>query len=285
MSTMEEAAINLPQDDVSLYRRLKRRVFLLRSPWIDYVLYLLLMAGIIYLVLEGSSQLGYYWQWYNIPKYLYTIEDGRFVAGTLLEGLAMTLKISAVSLVLSMVFGLLVALVRQSSSVVGRFLARLYLEVIRGTPALVQIYLWFFVIGPVVGLGPYESGLVALVCFSASYISEIFRAGMVSITSGQWQAAHSLGLSTLDTYRDVILPQSIRRVLPPLTSQVVTLIKTSALVSLVAITDLTRNSRVVASRTFMVFEVWFTVAAIYLLLTIPLSSITNYMEKRFRILT
>ena len=285
MSTVEEAAINLPQDDVSLYRRLKRRVFLLRSPWIDYILYALLMAGIIYLVLEGSSQLGYYWQWYNIPKYLYTIEDGRFVAGTLLEGLAMTLKISAVSLVLSMVFGLLVALVRQSSSVVGRFLARLYLEVIRGTPALVQIYLWFFVIGPVLGLGPYESGLVALVCFSASYISEIFRAGIVSITRGQWEAAYSLGLSTLDTYRDVILPQSIRRVLPPLTSQVITLIKTSALVSLVAITDLTRNSRVVASRTFMVFEVWFTVAAIYLLLTIPLSSITNYMEKRFRILT
>lgn len=285
MSTVEEAAIDLPQDDVSLYRRLKRRVFLLRSPWIDYVLYVLLMAGILYLVLEGSTQLGYYWQWYNIPKYLYTIEDGRFVAGTLLEGLAMTLKISAVSLVLSMVFGLLVALVRQSSYVVGRFLARLYLEVIRGTPALVQIYLWFFVIGPVVGLGPYESGLVALVCFSASYISEIFRAGIVSITRGQWEAAHSLGLSTFDTYRDVILPQSIRRVLPPLTSQVITLIKTSALVSLVAITDLTRNSRVVASRTFMVFEVWFTVAAIYLLLTIPLSSFTNYMEKRFRILT
>jgi len=285
MSTVEKAAINLPQDDVSLYRRLKRRVFLLRSPWIDYILYALLMAGIIYLVLEGSTQLGYYWQWYNMPKYLYTIEDGRFVAGTLLEGLAMTLKISAVSLVLSMVFGLLVALVRQSSSVVGRFLARLYLEVIRGTPALVQIYLWFFVIGPVLGLGPYESGLVALVCFSASYISEIFRAGIVSITRGQWQAAYSLGLSTFDTYRDVILPQSIRRVLPPLTSQVITLIKTSALVSLVAITDLTRVSRVIASRTFMVFEVWFTVAAIYLLLTIPLSSITNYMEKRFRILT
>jgi polar amino acid transport system permease protein len=197
----------------------------------------------------------------------------------------MTLKISAVSLVLSMVFGLLVALVRQSNSVVGKFLARLYLEVIRGTPALVQIYLWFFVIGPVVGLGPYQSGLVALVCFSASYISEIFRAGIVSITRGQWDAAHSLGLSILDTYRDVILPQSIRRVLPPLTSQVITLIKTSALVSTVAITDLTRNARVVSARTFMVFEVWFTVAAIYLLLTIPLSTFANYMEKRFRILT
>lgn len=281
MSTLEQSV----KDDISLFHRLKRRVFLLRSPWIDYVLYALLMVGLVYLVLAGSASLGYYWQWYNIPKYLYTIEDGRFVAGTMLEGLILTLKISAVSLVLSMVFGLLVALVRQSDSVVGKFLARLYLEVIRGTPALVQIYLWFFVFGPALGIGPYESGLVALVCFSASYISEIFRAGIVSITRGQWEAAYSLGLSTFDTYRDIVLPQAIRRILPPLTSQAITLIKTSALVSTVAITDLTRNARVVASRTFMVFEVWFTVAAIYLLLTIPLSSITNYMEKRFRILS
>jgi polar amino acid transport system permease protein len=116
-------------------------------------------------------------------------------------------------------------------------------------------------------------------------MSEIFRAGIVSIGKGQWQAAHSLGLSTFDTYRDVILPQSIRRVLPPLTSQIITLIKTSALVSIVGIADLTQKSRVVASRTFMVFEVWFTVAAIYLVLTVPLSTLVNYMEKRFRIVT
>jgi polar amino acid transport system permease protein len=281
VTTLEIAA----KDDISLYGRLKRRVFLLRSPWIDYLLYVLLVFGILRFASWTASDTGYYWQWYLVPKYLYTIKDGNFVAGPILQGLGFTLRFSAISLVLSMVVGLSVALIRQSNSVIGKFVARLYLEVIRGTPALVQIYVWYFVFGPALGFGQNESGILAIVCFSASYISEIFRAGIVSITSGQWQAAYSLGLSIFDTYRDIILPQAIRRILPPLTNQIITLIKTSALVSVVGIQDLTMQSRAVAARTFLVFEIWFTVAAIYLLLTIPLSSITNYMEKRFRILT
>jgi polar amino acid transport system permease protein len=285
MTLVEETANELPKSEISVFHRLQRRVLLLRSPWRDYVLFALLIVAILWLLSISTAELGYYWQWYNIPKYLYTIEDGQFVAGPILAGLALTLQISAVSLVLSLAVGLGVALVRQSNSVVGRFLARLYLDVVRGTPALVQIYLWYFVLGPAMALGRYSSVILGLVLFTASYMSEIFRAGIVSIGKGQWQAAHSLGLSTFDTYRDVILPQALRRILPPLTSQVITLIKTSALVSLVGIPDLTQKSRVVASRTFMVFEVWFTVAAIYLVLTVPLSTITNYMEKRFRILS
>lgn len=280
-----ENNIGCPVPNPSLFYRLRKRVFLFRHPWIDYLLYALLIIVFVRLASWAASEVGYYWQWYLIPKYIYTIKDGHFVAGPILMGLLFTLQFSAICLVLSLAVGLSVALIRLSSSVLGRFGARVYLEIIRGTPALVQIYLWYFVLGPIIGLGRYPSAVVAIVCFSASYMSEIFRAGIVSIGSGQWQAAHSLGLSIFDTYRDIILPQAIRRILPPLTGEVISLIKTSALISLVGIGDLTQQSRVVASRTFMVFEVWFTVAAIYLLLTIPLSSISNYMEKRFRILT
>jgi len=285
MALLEESGVGLPKTEISVFHRLKRRVFLFRSPWRDYIQFILLIAAIAWLMSISTRQLGYYWQWYLVPRYLFTTEEGRLVAGPLIEGLLFTIKISSVSLVLSLAIGLGTALVRLSGSFTGRVLARMYLEVIRNTPLLVQLYISYFVLGPIIGLGRFGSGVMALTLFSASYMSEIFRAGIVSISRGQWEAAHSLGLSTFDTFRDVILPQAIRRILPPLTSQVVTLIKSSALVSAVSLMDLTLNARIVASRTFMVFEIWFTVAAIYLVITVPLSTIVNYMEKRFSILT
>jgi polar amino acid transport system permease protein len=150
---------------------------------------------------------------------------------------------------------------------------------------VVQIYLIYFVVGPILGLGRFASAVLALSLFEGSYMSEIFRAGIVSLKRGQWEAAHSLGLSTFDTYRDVILPQAIRRILPPLASEVITLFKNSSLVSLVSLSDLALQARVIAADTFLTFEVWFTTAAIYLVFTIILSTIVNSMEKRFKILT
>jgi len=235
--------------------------------------------------LISTSRLGYYWQWYRIPRYLFRIEDGRLVAGQLIQGLLFTFRISGISLVLAFALGLGTALVRLSGSFMGRVLARGYLEVIRNTPLVVQIYLVYFVIGPILGLGRFTSAVMALVLFEGSYMSEIFRAGIVSLHKGQWEAAYSLGLSTFDIYRDVILPQAIRRILPPLTSEVITLIKNSALVSLVSLSDLSFQARIVAADTFLTFEVWFTAAAIYLVVTVPLSTVVNYMEKRFKILT
>ena len=127
--------------------------------------------------------------------------------------------------------------------------------------------------------------VMALSLFEGSYISEIFRAGIVSLHKGQWEAAYSLGLSRFDTYRDVILPQAIRRILPPLTGEVISLIKNTSLVSLVALSDLALQARVVAADTFLTFEVWFTTAAIYLAITVPLSVAVHALEKRFEVLT
>jgi len=118
-----------------------------------------------------------------------------------------------------------------------------------------------------------------------AYGSEIFRSGIVSIHRGQWEAARSLGFNTFNTYRYVILPQAIRRILPPLTSQAVSLVKDSALVSTIAVYDLTMRGQEIIAETFLAFEVWFTVAAIYLLITVTLSMIVNIMENRMAVET
>ena len=125
--------------------------------------------------------------------------------------------------------------------------------------------------------------MLALSLFEGAYVSEIFRAGIISIEKGQWEAAHSLGLSTVDTYRYIILPQAIKRILPPLTSQAVSLIKDSALVSTIAIYDLTMQAQVIISETFLTFEIWFTVAAIYMILTVTLSTVADIMEQRLKV--
>lgn len=256
-----------------------------RSPIIDVVQFAVLVAVGIWLMGLSTERLGYNWQWYRVPRYLFSFEEGGFVAGPLIEGLKVTLRISAVSLVLAFGFGLVTALFRLSHSFVARLLARIYLELIRNSPLLVLLFLIYFVLGPILGISRFASAVLALSLFEGAYASEIFRAGIVSIHKGQLEAAHSLGLSTFDTYRYIVLPQAFRMILPPLTSQAISLVKDSALVSTVAIYDLTMRGQEVIADTFLTFEIWFTVAAIYLVITVTLSMIVNIMETRMRVLT
>ena len=261
----------------------RQRFFLLRSPARDILQFLLLAAVLVWLVLLGASRSGYRWEWYRVPRYLLGVVEGRLTPGPLLQGLGLTLRISAISLVLAFVIGLLTALLRLSDSLVGRALARAYLEVIRNTPMLVQLFVIYFILGPILNIERFLSAVLALSLFEGAYASEVFRAGIVSIQKGQWQASYSLGLSATDTYRFVILPQAIRRILPPLTSQAVSLIKDSSLVSMVSLTDLTLQAGIVVSETFLPFEIWFTTAAMYLVVTVTLSTVVNRMERRFKI--
>jgi polar amino acid transport system permease protein len=256
-----------------------------RSPLFDVTQFILLILLILWFFAHSTRQLGYNWQWYQIPQYIVkTTEDG-ILFGPLWEGLMITFKISSISLVLSFAIGLITALFRMSHSFVARTMARVYLELIRNTPLLIQLFFIYFVLGPVLGLNRFFSAVLALSLFEGAYASEIFRAGIVSIRRGQWEAAYSLGLSTLDTYRDIILPQAIRRILPPLTSQAISLVKDSALVSTIAIYDLTMQAQAVIAETFLTFELWFTVAGMYLAVTLTLSIIVNIMENRFKVVT
>jgi len=260
----------------------------LKSAWIwpsivDVIKYLLVIAAITWLMLSGTEKLGYNWQWYRVPQYLYAVTDGQFISGPLLDGLVVTFRITAISLVLAFFFGLMTALLRLSNSFLGKILARGYVEIIRNTPLLVQLFFIYFVLSPIFDISAFTSAVLALSLFEGAYASEIFRAGIVSIHKGQWEAAFSIGLNTYQTYRLIVLPQAIRRILPPLTSQAVSLIKDSALVSTIAIYDLTMRGQTIIAETFLVFEIWFTVAAIYLTVTLALSLTVFYMEKKFKI--
>jgi polar amino acid transport system permease protein len=255
-----------------------------RSPLIDITQFLLLLAAMTWLMAKSIRELGYHWQWYRVPRYLFSMVDGQFSPGPLIDGLILTLRITAVSLILAFVFGLVTALLRLSNSFLGKVLSRGYVEIIRNTPLLVQLFFIYFVLSPVFEISAFTSAVLALSLFEGAYASEIFRAGIVSIHRGQWEAAFSSGLNTYQTYRLVVLPQAIRRILPPLTGQAVSLIKDSALVSTIAIYDLTMRGQEIIAETFLVFEIWFTVAAMYLVITLALSLTVNYMEKKYKIM-
>jgi polar amino acid transport system permease protein len=264
-------------------RLLDRALSLNRTPLLEVIKFMVVILFFTWLLTRGTSILNYNWQWYQIPRYIFTIQDGHLVAGPLIQGLLVTLYISGLSLVLSMALGLVTAIFRLSDSPVAKGLARLYLEMIRNTPLLVQLFFIYFVLSPILDISRFTSAVLALSLFEGAYISEIFRSGIISIHKGQWEAAYSLGLSKFDTFRYIILPQAVRRVLPPLTSQTVSLIKDSALVSTIAIYDLTMRGRAIIAETYLTFEMWFTIAAVYLLLTVTLSVTVHMMENRLRI--
>lgn len=252
------------------------------SALVDVLKFSAVLGALSWFLVQGTERLGYNWQWYRVPQYLFSTESGRLTAGPLLEGLGVTLRITGISLLLSFAVGLVTALLRLSGSPAGRILARGYLELVRNTPLLVQIFFIYFVLSPVFGFSRFASGVLALSLFEGAYASEIFRSGIVSIHQGQWEASYSLGMNTFHTYRYVILPQAIRRIIPPLTGQGISLIKDSALVSTIAIYDLTMRGRSVIAETYLTFEIWFTMAAMYLLMTLVLSLAVSGLEKRLK---
>ena len=239
-----------------------------------------LVAAVVWILDSGAQTMGYSWQWERVPDYIAFYEDGEWWPAELVEGLLVTINISLISLVATLIIGLTTALLRNSNSVVGRTLATSYVELIRNTPLLVQIYLLYFVFGPVLGLDRFSTAVLALALFQGAYTAEIFRAGLNGIARGQFEAAQSLGLSKTYTYWDVILPQVVQRTLPPLTNEVISLIKNSSIVSDMAIFDLTTEARNIVSETAMPFEIWFSVAIIYLALTLSLSAVAAWLEHK-----
>lgn len=203
--------------------------------------------------------------------------------GPLLTGLMTTLWISAGASVLGLALGLLAGLARISRNYVLRSLSAIYVEFIRGTPLLVQIFIAYFFIATVFDVGRNMAGVCALGIFAGAYVAEIFRAGIQSVPRGQTEAARSLGMSALQNMVYIVLPQAFKRILPPLSGQFISLIKDSSLVSVIAITDLTKSGREIITSTFATFEIWLVVAAMYLIVTSVLSQLVFYMERRLAV--
>jgi len=254
---------------------------MLNAPAVAIALYGLIVGAIVWFSYTGAQQMGYNWQWYQIPKYIYTFTDEGFQAGEILTGLWATIVLSLTCFALATLLGLGVALLRLSGLIVGKGVAIGYLEFVRNIPLLVLLYLFYYVLGPIFGLDRWTAAVLTLSVFHSALISEIFRAGINSVAAGQWEAAASIGMSRAQAYRYIILPQSVRFMLPPLTGEMVHLIKSSAIVSVIAVAELTTVGRNIISDTYMSFEVWFTVAAVYLILTLVLSFGVSALERRF----
>ena len=203
-----------------------------------------------------------------------------------LKGVWLTARLALLSLALGLPIGLLLALARVQSSRLLAAPAAVYVEVMRGTPLLVQILFIYFVL-PIFGihLPAFTSGVIALTINSAAYISEIFRAGILSIDVGQMEAARSLGMTYTQAMRRIILPQTFRRVVPPLTNEGIALLKDSSLVSVIGLTELARTGQELASRYAAPLTIWPIVAIFYLILTFPLTRVAEYLERRWRPIT
>ena len=230
----------------------------------------------IALILSFSfSQLRYQWDWRAIYAYRQKF----------LEGWLTSILVSIASLGLSSAIGLFFAAARRSAFLPLRYFSQIYVEMVRGTPLLVQILIFFYVVAPAFQISDrYRVGVGILILsfFSGAYISEIVRAGIESISQSQLESARAIGLTRAQTYRYVIFPQALRQTLPPLAGQFLSLIKDSSLLSIIGISELTLNAREVNAVTYSAFESYLPLAVGYLILTLPISLWTRYLEQKHK---
>ena len=240
---------------------------------------------------------------YTVPTAGLTVVEGEIISlrdnigahetwkpGLLLIGLWLTLKLSVMATIFGVIIGVAGGLARISSNPAFKWATIVYVEIIRGSPLMVQILIWYFVLGTVIndllatyGMGRISAfwyGVASLACFAGAYVTEIVRAGIQSIHRGQTEAARSLGMTYAQCLRYIILPQALRRILPPLAGQFISLIKDSSLLGIIAIRELTKAGREAVSASLQPFEIYLVVAVLYLVLTFSLSMFVQHLERR-----
>lgn len=259
-----------------------RAVVWYRATWFELLQFAVLLALTLALVLHGAASMGYEWKWHKVPQYIYRVVDGELIWGPLMKGAFVTLDIAWKAGLLAMAIGLVAALLRLSGTIVGSAIAWIYIELIRNTPILVQMLIFYFIIAAVLGIPRQWAGILCLAFYEGAFTAEIIRGAIVAVRKGQREAAMSLGFSRFDMYRDIVLPQAVPLMLPPLGGIVVNLVKHSAIVSVIAVFDLTTEARTVVSDTFMAFEIWLTTAGMYLVMTVSLSLGVAWLERRYR---
>lgn len=221
------------------------------------------------------ASLRYSWHWENMWEQ----------REILLRGWMLTIGIAAAALVGTLLLGLVLAAGQEVREPVTRTVCRVYVEVIRGTPLLTQLLLGYYVIGAAFRVDDKVlAGILLLVCFEAAYMAEILRGGVASIEKAQWDAATALGLSRAQTWRFIILPQALRRVLPGIAGQSASLVKDSSLLSVIGVAEFAKQTDLAVSATSSPLEGYIPMALGYLALTLPLSAIARRWEKKWRTL-
>ena len=219
------------------------------------------------------SNITYNFNWAHVYEY-----KQKFI-----NGFIMTVVISFFALILSFIIGLFFAYAQNSKLILLRFFARFYIEIIRGTPLLVQILIFFYVFANNLGFeNRYIVGTVILAIFSGAYVCEIIRAAIQSIEKEQFETSWSLGMTNYQMYRYIIFPQAFKRMLPALTGQFASIIKDSSLLSIIAISEFTMNAQEVDAITYSTLESYIPLAIGYLILTYPISYYTKNLENKIK---
>lgn len=197
-----------------------------------------------------------------------------------------TIKISALSVAIGLFIGIFAGIARICPVPFIRWISAVYIDFIRGVPLLVQIFLIYFGLPklvPGLRIEPFYAAIAACGINSGAYVGEIIRAGIQSIDKGQMEAGRSLGMNYVQTMSYIIMPQALKRILPPLGNEFIAMLKESSLVSVIGFEELTRQGQLIIARTYAPFEIWICVAIIYLVMTVTISQIVAFLERRYRV--
>ncbi|MGE4292491.1 MAG: amino acid ABC transporter permease [Desulfovibrio sp.] len=286
----------------------------LRVTPLDAAVLLLLTGAALAFGYRVAGDLNYRWDWSAMPHYLLRWDETRqsWRAGLLLQGLFVTLRLSLLSGFLAVLFGTLMGLFRTSRSPLKQMLGGAYVGLVRNTPPLVLVFVFYFFLGdqimtalgvdelvyrlpehtrcaacllfgPVEQIPAFLSAVLTLALFEGAYIAEIVRAGIESVEKGQWEASAALGFTRWGSLRHVILPQALVRMIPALAGQFISTIKDSAIVSIISIQELTFAGQELMAATYRTFEIWTLVLAMYFALTFPLSLAVRGLERRMNV--
>lgn len=199
------------------------------------------------------------------------------------NGFSLTIKISLASLVLSLAIGIISAIGHSSKILFVRYLCSIYVQFIRGTPLIMQIYLFFYIVGTAWNINDrFIAGVLILSTFEGAYISEIIRGSLLSIEESQLESARAVGFTKWQTLRFVILPQLTARTLPALTGQFASIIKDSSLLSIISVIELAQTIKEITAVNYRMFESYIFLGILYLCLTIPINLISKWLERRFK---
>jgi polar amino acid transport system permease protein len=286
--------------------------FFKRLKWPDYLIAAVVIGffGYIWYSIEGT--LNYKWRWELIPGYIVGWHSTReeYFANLLLQGLMATLRISIYASMLALILGTILGVARCSTNLTIRMLARTYLEFLRNIPPVVVVFIFFFFLsqqlidaldlarwsrniarqddiavwefffGDMRRFPSLISGVIVLALFESAFVGEIVRAGIQSVPKGQREAARSIGMSKTQELRYIVLPQAMKKVIPPMANQFITLIKDSSIISLISVQELTYKTVELVASSRMIFEAWITTAAFYFVICFGLSRLFARLEKK-----
>jgi len=280
--------------------------------WLDFLILGFVVAFFTYVFVQMSGNLNYHWRWEKIPNYIFKYHTGReeWFANLLLQGLIVTVRVSIYASILALILGVVLGIARCSHNLIVRMLARTYLEFLRNIPPLVVIFIfyfflaeqliqamnieswsykiakmennqiWEFFCGDMRRFPSLVSGVIVLALFESAFVGEIVRAGIQSVDRGQREAARSVGMSGFQEMQYIVLPQALKKIMPPMANQFITLIKDSSIISLISVQELTYKTAELVSSTHMIFEAWLTTAAFYFVICFGLSLVFRKLELR-----